>query len=112
MIALATWAFIDRGENGVDSFVPLRVKNLGATTEKNLECRVKLKLENRSWFYWRHEIGDMLRGDFDFGRTARLPEKRVVQRACFIPGRGRVKTPDCRVSIARRCSDNPAHRTA
>jgi hypothetical protein len=40
---------------GLDGHVPLPIKKLSATTEKNQRCRVKLKLENRVIDYWRQQ---------------------------------------------------------
>jgi hypothetical protein len=53
LIALAVWPFIYRPNIGLDSFVPLPIKIFSATTEKNHQSRVKLKLENRAMGYWR-----------------------------------------------------------
>ena len=53
LIALAVWALIYGVIVGLDIFLPLRVKFFSATTEKNVQCRVKLKLENGVLEYWR-----------------------------------------------------------
>jgi hypothetical protein len=53
LIALALWPFIYGAIVALDMFLPLRVKNFSATTEKNDQCRVKLKLENEVLEYWR-----------------------------------------------------------
>jgi hypothetical protein len=38
---------------GLDSYLPLPIKKFSATTEKNQQSRVKLKLENRAIDFWR-----------------------------------------------------------
>jgi hypothetical protein len=79
LIALSVSPFIDRGIIALDSFVPLLRKKLGATTEKNDQCRVKLKLEKTGIIFWRHKIGETGRGIFDSVQAARLLIERVVQ---------------------------------
>ncbi|MFQ6558074.1 hypothetical protein Q7F05_19210 [Pseudomonas sp. Lb2C1-1] len=52
MMALTVSPFINGELAGVDSFVPLPMKKIGATTQKTDECRVKEKLAQ--------EWGDLL----------------------------------------------------
>ncbi|CAI8881598.1 hypothetical protein EMIT0347P_40156 [Pseudomonas sp. IT-347P] len=54
MIALSFSPFIYGALIALDIFVPLPRKNLGATTEKNDQCRVKLILEKTGMIFWRH----------------------------------------------------------
>jgi hypothetical protein len=54
LIALAISPFSSGAKSVLDSFVPLLQKNLGATTEKTDECRVKEILEKTGVFFWRH----------------------------------------------------------
>jgi hypothetical protein len=53
LIALSISPFINRQIIALDGFVPLPGKNLGATTEKNDNCRVKEKIEMGVMFLWR-----------------------------------------------------------
>lgn len=75
MMALAVSSFVNGELGGVDSFVPLRIKNFGATTQKTDECRVKEKLAG--------EWGDLL--------TSRNWRNR---RGTKMTDRGLIEAPD------------------
>jgi hypothetical protein len=53
LIATSVSPLIHRVMSGFDSFMPLPLKIFRATTEKNQQCRVKLKLEILVLVFWR-----------------------------------------------------------